>query len=81
MMKRSLRRTAVLGATVVAVAVAGFVSGAAAQDDELRVKYEKKLEKEFVKKVAWKRELDEAMKEAKAQNRLILGYFTRSYSP
>ncbi len=79
MMKRSRKRIAILGATV--VAVAGFVASAPAQDAELREKYEKKLQKEFAQKVAWKRELDEAMKEAKAQNRLILGYFTRSYAP
>lgn len=75
----------VLGLGVATLAIAGFcLSPAFAQEgneEALKKKYEKKLQKEFVKKVAWKQTLDEAMAEAKAKKTLIMGYFTRSYSP
>jgi len=52
---------------------------AAAQSNE--EKYKKKLEKEFVSKVEWVTSLEKAQEAAVAQNKLIFGYFTRSYSP
>ncbi|MEX1025275.1 MAG: hypothetical protein WD226_09375 [Planctomycetota bacterium] len=48
---------------------------------DLQAKYEAKLEKEFVSKIAWTQDLSEAQKKAKESGKLILGYFTRSYAP
>lgn len=47
----------------------------------LEEKYQKKIETPFMKNVKWVQTYEEALKQAKAQNKLILGYFTRSYSP
>lgn len=43
--------------------------------------YNEKLQKAFVEKVAWTKTLEEAKKKAEEQNKLIFGYFTRSYAP
>lgn len=55
----------------------------AAQDEqqELREKYEHKLEKEFVSKIEWIQSFDQARASAKKQGKLVLGYFSRSYAP
>lgn len=50
-------------------------------DAELQAKYDKKLEKEFVSKIAWTQNLTDAQKKSKESGKLVLGYFTRSYSP
>lgn len=74
-MKRLL--SAALGLAVLAGAALGQGDG----DAELQAKYEKKLQKDFVSKIAWTQDLSEAQKKAKESGKLVLGYFTRSYSP
>ncbi len=66
--------------TTIALLSTSMLAGAlAAQSDE--DKYQKKLEKEFVSNASWVRTLDDAKAAASADNKLIFGYFTRSYSP
>lgn len=43
--------------------------------------YEKKLKKDFISKVAWEKSFEAAKTKAKAENKLMMGYFTRSYAP
>ncbi len=43
--------------------------------------YRAKLQKDFAKLVKWQRSLETAQKIAKIEDKLIFGYFTRSYSP
>lgn len=54
-------------------------AGVSAQDNE--AKYNEKLKKEFVSQIEWTQSLKTAMKQASKGNKLIFGYFTRSYSP
>lgn len=65
--------------TLALLAICVFAGLASAQSNE--EKYKKKLTKEFVSKVEWVQTLEEAKKQAAEQNKLIFGYFTRSYSP
>ena len=65
--------------------IAGFslllLFSGAAQGQSLEEKYEKKLAKEFMKKIEWTLTLEEAQKKSKETGKPIFGYFTRSYSP
>lgn len=65
-------------ATVLALA---FGSAAYGQDDDLKIKLEKKLKSEFIQKAGWFTDYDKAREEAKKSGKPIFGYFTRSYSP
>jgi hypothetical protein len=56
-----------------------FSTTAAAQSMEERL--EAKLKKPFLKNAAWVHDFAEAKKKAKAENRVIFAYFTRSYAP
>jgi len=56
-----------------------LAGSAAAQSMEERL--EAKLKKPFLKNAAWVLDFAEAKRQAKAQNRLIFAYFTRSYAP
>ena len=69
------------GALLLGLLAAAPAATAQDKDAELREKYEKKLQKEFVGKIKWARSLDEARATAKKEGKLILGYFTRSYAP
>ncbi|MGA1202465.1 MAG: hypothetical protein ACYTGJ_04960 [Planctomycetota bacterium] len=55
----------------------------AAQGDAsgLRAKYDAKLAEPFAKAVDWALSLEDAKRRAREENKPILGYFTRSYSP
>ena len=66
----------IAGALALSVALSA-VAGAQSNEE----KYKKKLEKEFVSKVEWVTSLEKAQEAAVAQNKLIFGYFTRSYAP
>lgn len=66
----------IAGALVLTVALSA-TAGAQSNED----KYKKKLEKEFVSKIEWVTSLEKAQEAAAAQNKLIFGYFTRSYAP
>ncbi len=76
-MQHGLRITAAALALLVALS---SVAQAKTQE-ELKQSLEKKLAKPFLKNAAWVQDYDEAKKQAKAQNKLIFAYFTRSYSP
>ena len=71
-----LTRTILTAAVVVAAAGTAF-----ADDAELQDKYEKKIAKQFVADGGWVLDYDEARQRAKAEDKLIFIYFTRSYSP
>ena len=47
----------------------------------LEEKFEKKMGKPFVGNAAWETDYDKARERAAAEGKLIVGYFTRSYSP
>ena len=66
----------IAGALVLTVALSA-TAGAQSNED----KYKKKLEKEFVSNIEWVTSLEKAQDAAAAQNKLIFGYFTRSYAP
>lgn len=67
--------------TSTAALVAMLLALPAAAQDSLQAKYEKKMAKEFVKKTTWESKLSEAQAKAATANKLIFGYFTRSYQP
>ena len=55
-----------------------------AQDDhqeQMKANLEQKLAKPFVKNAAWELDYDKALEKAKAENKVIFAYFTRSYAP
>ena len=54
--------------------------GLAAQGD-LQAKYDAKLEKAFAKHIKWSHSFADAKATAAKEKKLIVGYFTRSYSP
>ena len=60
----------------------GLVAIVAAQDqDAMKANYEAKLAKDFVKNATWITDYDKALNTAKAQNKPIFAYFSRSYAP
>ena len=78
-MKRILRYGALLLGLFAVAAPAATAQGQ--ENAELREKYDKKLQKEFVSKIGWANSLEEARATAKKEGKLVLGYFTRSYAP
>jgi len=77
-----MKRVLWFGAAILAVTgVLSMSLGAQKSPEELEKKYKEKIQSEFATKVAWKMTLEEAMAEARAKDSLILGFFTRSYSP
>ncbi|MGE3166463.1 MAG: hypothetical protein AB7O52_16305 [Planctomycetota bacterium] len=58
-----------------------LMSGVAAAQPAMQAKLDEKLKKDFVKKIPWVHDYDEALKLAKEQGKPIFGYFTRSYAP
>ena len=65
--------------SVAVAAVALLATAASAQS--LEAKYQKKLEKDFAKKVKWVQSFDSAKEIAARQGKLIFAYFSRSYAP
>jgi len=65
-----------------ALLVACVASAAAAQDgqEQLRKKYEAKLEESWFADYGWIADYDEALAAAKESGKPILAYFSRSYS-
>jgi len=59
----------------------GVVAALATAQDDTEAKYKAKLEKSFAKKIPWELDFQKAMEKARAQKKLIMGYFTRSYAP
>ena len=74
-----MKQTIAMGA--LALGLLAAVPAAQGKEDKLRSEYDKKLQKEFVGKIAWAQSLDEAKATAKKEGKLVLGYFTRSYAP
>jgi len=71
--------TLIAGALLAALATA---APAAAQDAAaMQAKYEKKLQAEFIEHGGWIIDFDEAKEKAKAEDKLIFAYFSRSYAP
>ena len=68
-----IRITAVLSSAIV---LTGALSA-----QSLENRYEKKLEKKFITNAAWVKTLDAAKAKAAKEQKLIFGYFTRSYAP
>lgn len=62
-------------------ALAAMLLALPATAQDLKASYEKKLAKEFAKKTAWVQNLADAQAQAAESNKLILGYFSRSYAP
>ncbi|MCH2112346.1 MAG: hypothetical protein MK213_05760 [Planctomycetes bacterium] len=56
------------------------VAPAVAQDD-LVAKYEKKIAKSWVAHGSWSEDFEGSLTRAKAENKVIFAYFTRSYAP
>ena len=54
---------------------------AASSAQSLEEKLEAKLKEPFVSNAPWVLDLAEAMTKAKAENKIIFAYFSRSYSP
>lgn len=68
---------------LLAAAVAGLILAAPiqAQDDDMQAKFEAKISEEWVSNGNWVLDFDEAKARAKAENKIIFAYFTRSYAP
>ena len=66
--------------TLVAAIALGLASAAAAQDG-MEEKRDKKLKSEFLAKAAWSTDFAKAREESKKSGKPIFAYFTRSYSP
>lgn len=67
--------------TLVMSSLCFLLLGGIAVGQDFEDKYKKKLEKDFVKKIKWVQDYDEALKKSKETGKPIFGYFTRSYSP
>jgi hypothetical protein len=52
-----------------------------AAKEKFQKNYEAKLKKDFISKVSWEKSFEAAKSKANAENKLMLGYFTRSYAP
>jgi len=72
-------RTARTSVSALALLLAMAATGAA--QDTLESKLEHKLKEPFLSNASWVLDYAEAMKKAKAENKVIFAYFTRSYSP
>ncbi len=60
----------------------GLAATIAAQDQEaMKASYQAKLDKDFVKNATWITDYDKALATAKARNKPIFAYFSRSYAP
>jgi hypothetical protein len=53
----------------------------AAVADELRDKYDDKIRKDFINKIPWEQNYDQALAKSKETGKPIFAYFTRSYAP
>ena len=59
-----------------------LLAGAAhAQDSELQAKYQAKISEDWFAKGGWTDDYAAARQRAKKEGKVILAYFTRSYSP
>lgn len=79
---RLTRKLALAGA-VVGMLMVGVAQAQYQQPDPatLEKNYEAKLKKDFIAKGSWEQSIDSALAKAKAENKPVLAYFTRSYAP
>ncbi len=75
-----LKPLLVLG-TGLALATGIAAQGTDSKQQALVDKHKKKLASEFLKKAAWFTDYDKARAAAKKSDKLMFGYFTRSYAP
>lgn len=68
-------------AKAIALLLALAASSPAQEGPTLEQKLEAKLKEPFVANAPWVLDYAEAMAKAKAEKKIILGYFTRSFSP
>lgn len=80
-MKPRTRRLEPRSAVLICLALAFAAGGAAGQPLTLQERRDAKLASEFINKADWVPRLDRAVVAAKRTERLIFGYFTRSYAP
>jgi hypothetical protein len=68
---------------LLAAAVAGllFTVPIQAQEDDMQARFEAKVSEDWVSSGNWVLDFDEAKARAKAENKIIFAYFTRSYAP
>lgn len=68
---------------LLAAAVAGvlFAAPMTAQEKDYQALYEAKISESWVTHGNWVLDFEEAKARAKAENKLIFAYFTRSYAP
>ncbi|GJM45460.1 MAG: hypothetical protein DHS20C21_23020 [Gemmatimonadota bacterium] len=68
---------AVVGMLLMGTAHAQYQADPAALEDN----YQAKLKKDFITNGNWEQSIDGALAKAKAANKPVLAYFTRSYAP
>ena len=73
----------VLAGALAGVVLALAAGSAAAQETQegLKAKYEEKVKESWFADYGWTGDYDKAREEAKKGGKLIVAYFTRSYSP
>jgi hypothetical protein len=77
-----MQRTTTLGSALVCILVVGVdAQRRPVTPEQLVERKEQKLEEAFLKNGDWTLSFADAKKRAKAEGKLIFGYFTRSYSP
>jgi hypothetical protein len=69
------------GAPVAFLAGLLALAAVARGEDDLKTRFEAKLTKPFLKKVAWIQDYDAALAQARAMDKLVFAYFARSYEP
>ena len=57
------------------------LSATAVAQDTMEERLEAKMAKEFIKSAAWVTDYDQALEQAKKDNKLVFSYFSRSYAP
>ena len=75
-MSSTFTRLALLG-----LPLAFLVQGAYAQQEDLQEKYQKKISSDWFTKGGWTDDYAAVRARAKKEGKVILAYFTRSYSP
>lgn len=75
-----MKRLMLLGALAL-MATASVPAFAQGNDEAMKAKKAKKLAAGWVTNNPWVQDYDAAMAKAEESNKLIFGYFTRSYAP
>ena len=57
------------------------LSATAVAQDTMEAMLEAKMAKEFIKSATWVTDYDQALEQAKKDNKLVFSYFSRSYAP